>query len=508
MAGADKEMLVRTKSTLPIDIDIIEACRDARLLNIPLSLGQETLLRALYGLSLNQEQLDLYCRATGRSSYTPGFEQREGSVICGRRAGKSSRICSSVALYESCFRPRPQLAPGETASVIVLAPVQKQASITFKYISSRIHESPLLRTLIRRERADELELTNNAAISVWAANHRWVRGLSVAACIAEELCFWYEDDGSPMDVESVLRAVRPALATLGGKLLKVSSPWAKSGPLYQDWQRRDRVFAWKLASPEMNPSLPKEFLDSERERDPEAFAREFGAEFLEAASALLPAEAVEAAVVKGQVERMPSSEGHVFALDAAFKSDSFALAGCHVEGERAIVDLAKHWKPQRGKAVQFAPVLGEIVETMKRFQATQIYGDQVCSEPIKQTLAQYGIQFEQTTTLGRRASAIYSTLRAKLIAGQLELPDNPELISQLKRLELIVGSSGSQRVEASSGHDDLAVAVALAVFKAVSQPVVKPWVGFFRMRPDPRGSLGNPAPASVDDDGVVWHSIL
>jgi len=115
---------------------------------------------------------------------------------------------------------------------------------------------------------------------------------------------------------------------------------------------------------------------------------------------------------------------------------------------------------------------------MKRYNSTQIYGDQVAAEPIKQALAAHGITFTQRTTLGRRASAIYGTLRAKTISGQLELPDNPELISQLKRLEVVVGSGGSERCEASHGHDDLAVAVTLAVHEAISQPVAKPWVDF------------------------------
>jgi len=44
------------------------------------------------------------------------------------------------------------------------------------------------------------------------------------------------------------------------------------------------------------------------ERDPEAFRREFGAEFLEAASALLPSEAVDACVARG--ERVEASSGH------------------------------------------------------------------------------------------------------------------------------------------------------------------------------------------------------
>lgn len=475
-------------------MNIIQALDDARVIGDTYSTAQGCLLKAAYRLPLSALELPIFCEATGLSEYKPKL-YRDVSVICGRGSGKSSRICATIAVYESCIAKH-TLALGETGVILLVAPTEKQARVTFKLIEARILNSPTLRRLVSKLRSSpnesEIELTNGRTISVQAANSKHLRAASLICVILEEGCFFRDAESGAYNLGEILRAVRPgAIKMPGSKIIRVSSPWNKSGPMWDDFRFRSErpdTLCWKLPSWIMNPALPADELAAERERDESYFLREYGAEFLDSAQALLPTEQVEMCVARGQVERTPRPDAvPVFSIDAAFKSDAFAVAAAHLEGERAIVDFSKHWKPQKGKAVQFVPVLTEIVETMRRFGARRIFGDQVCAEPIKQFFAEHDIHFEQVTTLGRRASAIYSTLRAKTVAGQLELPDNPELISQLKRLEVVVGSGGSERVEASSGHDDLAIAAALAVHQCVITPSIKPWVDFIHVDSDERG---------------------
>ncbi|HSE68100.1 MAG TPA: hypothetical protein VLB12_14020 [Gemmatimonadales bacterium] len=52
----------------------------------------------------------------------------------------------------------------------------------------------------------------------------------------DELAFYVSSEGNPLDVK-MLRAVRPTLATTGGKLIILSSPYAATGALY-DLHRR------------------------------------------------------------------------------------------------------------------------------------------------------------------------------------------------------------------------------------------------------------------------------
>ena len=111
----------------------------------------------------------------------------------------------------------------------------------------------------------------------------------------------------------------------------------------------------------------------------------------------------------------------------------------------------------------------------------------MCYEVIRQYLAEAGINLEQVSTLGRKASGIYSTLRAKTLAKQVEFPDNAELLNQLKKLEIIVGSSGSERCATSTGKDDLAIATALSIFQSVSRPAIRPWIDVIWAAEDKRG---------------------
>ncbi len=501
------------KNTKLPDINIIEACRDPRLLGIPLSAGQEMVISSILGLPLSsKEQIDLYEGATGRHyDITSAREYREACLIAGRRFGKTLHVGVPIACFEAAFRTH-QLRPGERASVLILSPTKDQSDIMFRGIRGVFRNSPVLERMIVGERADRLILSNNSEILVWAAHYARVRGLATCLVIAEEAAFWRsEEDPTTNPAEEIFSAVRPSLLTFPhGKLLMISSPWSKSGPVwsaYKNRAERPETLVLKMTSTQGNPTLDPALLKAEQERDSERFDREVNAEFVDSASALLPPDAVDACTVEGRWEVPPKSDAAYKAgIDAGFRSDCFGFALTHAEGEKVVVDVVRSWKPRPGKAVQFVPVMTEIVEILRRYGCYEAFSDQVANEVIKQYLAEAGINLEQVTTLGRRASAIYSTLRAKVLAKQAEFPENAELLSQLKKLEIIVGSGGSERCEASSGKDDLAIATALSIFQCVSHPAIKPWIEVFRIMPDPPRHFGQRAETFVADD-CTWRRL-
>lgn len=498
--------------------DVITAIRDSRLIrDKKISSAQETALRALYGLPLNAKQRDIFQRATGRESYEPA-EYREASFICGRRSGKSSKLAANIAVFEAAFR-RHELAEGERGFVVALAPTRRQAAVVFNYILARLQGSPTLRRLIQGEpRADEVDLTNGITVAVWPANFRTIRGISIVCAVADEIAFWRDDLTGANPATEVLRAIRPALACFPkAKLVKISSPFAKSGVTWDDWNDRaahPEMLVWKLDTATMNPSISRRFLADEEKRDPESFAREYLAEFYESASAFLPAEAVQACIATGRFE-LPPQDGVFYsaALDAAFRGDAFAFALVHRAGEKIVQDVIRSWRGSRARPVNLADTLAEIVAALRAYGVTQIFGDQFCSEPIKQALAAQGIEFVQTTTLGSRASGIWASLRALITSGQMELLDDAETVAELKRLELIVTRAGNSRIEASTGHDDRAVALALAAHQAVAQPVRDaPHVTVMHFN-ESGGVLPEREPGYVAEDGTVvgygperwWH---
>jgi hypothetical protein len=76
--------------------------------------------------------------------------------------------------------------------------------------------TPILRQLIANRTSDALELTNRICVEVRASNFRRLRGPTYCAVLADEAAFWLSDESSNPDTE-ILNAVRPGLATTGGR---------------------------------------------------------------------------------------------------------------------------------------------------------------------------------------------------------------------------------------------------------------------------------------------------
>ena len=341
-------------------ISIIDAVRDPNIIGDVLSSAQEAALRAIYGLKLEGEQLALAEQMAARTLQL-GAEMSEAAFVCGRRSGKSDKLAANVAIYEAFFRDH-NLSAGETGIVLLLAQNMRQAKVVKGYIEGKIDRSPILRRHIVAKRAQELELDNRITIAIHPASFRSIRGLSVVCCICDEIAFWWtEDNYANPDVE-VVRAVRPAMATFPhGKLLMVSSPYTMSGVLWDVWRKRDEsqdTLVWHAPTRLMNPTVPEAFLKREQARDPENYRREYEAEFTEAISSFLPADAIDACVVKGREEVPPQESGcyYVGAVDAAFKGDWFTLAIAHNDRERdiVVVDTLAGWKGTRQEPLKLA----------------------------------------------------------------------------------------------------------------------------------------------------------
>jgi hypothetical protein len=469
-------------------VDIVEACAHPKLLNIPLSVGQRMVLKSSNGDAMTDEETGMYLKASGRFQYAPGVYHRDVDVIAGRRFGKTHHVVVPQACYYAAFVTYENLRPGERPTIVIMSVSMEQAAIAWRGIAATFRNSPTLRVLVKTQRRMKLELWNGVDIIVVRCALREVRGFPIPFFAGEEAAFWRsEEDPTQNPAEEILAAVRPALLQFPrARQLLVSSTWSKSGPIWTDYSKRlqrDEPLVLKMSSPEGNPTLRPELLAAERERDPERYEREINAEFVDSAQSLLPGEALDRCVVRGRWEVPPKTGMQYTAgLDVAFRSDDFGFALSHAEGERVILDLVRSWTPKPGKPVQFASTMEEIVAICKHYGCTRAFSDQVANEVVKQYLAAAGIKLEQVSTLGRRASGIYATLRAKTLAGQIEFLDVPELLSQLRRLEIIRSSGGGERCEASSGHDDIAIAAALSIHQSVSRPALQPWAEVIQLR--------------------------
>jgi hypothetical protein len=160
---------------------------------------------------MDENDLAIYRQCTGREQ-APTVAPNEVYTIVGRGGGKSF-ISALTAGYVACFGSYKRcLNAGERAVVLVLARDRDPAKIAFFYIAGLLRAIPPLYHMIEVERADEIELNNGVTVMVKTSEYRAIRGLTVAACIADEIASW--DSGGISPDREVLVALRPAMSTI------------------------------------------------------------------------------------------------------------------------------------------------------------------------------------------------------------------------------------------------------------------------------------------------------
>jgi hypothetical protein len=172
------------------------------------------------------------------------------------------------------------LTAGEKGVVLLIAPDTRQAKVLLDYAEGTLESSPVLRQLIASRTADTLTFTTGIELQVRAASFRRLRGVTAVAILADEACYWPTEESSNPDTE-ILNAARPALATTGGPLIIISSPYARRGEVYETWNRHfgpegdPRILVAQGAAADFNPNLPDGVVTRAIERDPEAVKAEY-----------------------------------------------------------------------------------------------------------------------------------------------------------------------------------------------------------------------------------------
>ena len=454
---------------------------------LPATWMERQFLDALYGLPTLTAEVGPYQHFTLRTE-PPEGHQDDVTVVCGRRGGKTGHIGIPIALYEALLGGHEAyLHRGERATIPLIAQDKEIAGETLATLLEMVTSLPALRAELKRETAGLVLFRSRVQIAVKACSFRASRGLHIPVAILDEIGVWQVEGVNPD--KAVVDSIRPAMATFPRRrLIKLSTPWAKAGILWDDFERgwgttNHRVLLWKAPTWYMNPSIPAEHFVKEYEADPEMARREYGSEFSEPVDAFLPWQAIKDAVDAGVPERKPDkARQYRAAVDVAFKTDSTVLCLCHRKGDTVVVDVWREWQPKRGKVVLSLEKLAKETALVCRvFGVRNVAGDQYAAEPVREAFRRKGLVFSEIAFTARRwrrqtpdnrrevgASKvdIFGAMKTLLIQGRLRLPDVPEGARQLRNLEVKRSFSGSEQIGAPPGqHDDYAAALALAVWQ-------------------------------------------
>jgi len=432
------------------------------------------LLLATMGERLTPSELEIFRTFTGGRTQAPPSRVEEAAFVIGRRGGKD-RAASVLACYLAALVDwSPVLVRGERGLVLCIAPDQRQAKITRDYIEGAFDHSPIMSTMIVGRTADSIELSNRISIEVRAASFRRLRGVTCVGVVASEAAFWQTDEGGLNPDSEILNAVRPSLATTGGPLIIISSPYARKGEVWDLYHRHygpqgdPLILVAQGTSRDFNPTLPESVVARALERDHAAASAEYLAQFRTDIESFIAREVVEAATVPNRRE-LPAVSGLsyvAFTDPSGGSSDSFTLAIAHRDRSgRGILDLVREVQPP------FSPE--QTVETfaalLKSYGIAQVTGDHYAGEWPREQFRKHGVAYEPAE---RNKSQIYGELLPLLNSGRIELLDHARLAAQLCNLERRTSRGGRDSIDhPPHAHDDIANAVAGALVACAGEGV-------------------------------------
>ncbi len=204
----------------------------------------------------------------------------------------------------------------------------------------------------------------------------------------------------------------------------------------------------------------------------ERYRREYLALFTDTINSWVGAQFLNQCIVAGRREllRVPDVIYYA-AIDPASRRNNFALAIVHRSADGTIVmDRLACWRGTGKAPVPYDRVVRENKEILDTYASLQL--------PAINTVAIRLASFLETSELGITFSRLASRHASNFLPDsnilwwerKIELLDDVDLLRELRSLQEERSSRGHVDIRPSSGTDNRAVALALAVNEAVTQP--------------------------------------
>ena len=500
-----------------------------------LSMPQQVALKAAYGCKLSAEkrdakgwsELDYWAMLQGHCeydslgnltrvlpnppAYQEGKEWPEVWACVGIRGGKTDSICATAVAYEAtCGGHEGRIRKGKRAAIFLIAQNLRYARWALPGILSVLESMPLIHppgakvgekgSKILRTTADTIDLWNGMTIICVPPSVKAVRGFDSPVAVLDEVGVWAQElDSANPDFEIYSQVNSRQAQFTHPKIFGVSSPWTKSGLLYERvtagtegsklscnscrtqpnsscltcaelrLRHRNRLILHTTTAGLGNPLVTQKWLQSASDKDPKVFERECLSQFVDAITGFLDANAIAEATDHGIKERSPLPNAfYIAAIDPAFRHDAFGFCICHVDEDRAVViDVLRRW-PEAGDGNNKAPlnpstVLDEIKTYLTQYRVVEVVSDQYNIDTLQQLALVRGFGIRQVTFTGSSKAEMYGNLQQLLRQKKFHIIDHEETLRELRSIEKRNMPGGQVKIGAPKGaHDDMATVVALA----------------------------------------------
>jgi len=366
----------------------------------------------------------------------------------------------------------------------------------------------------RRKKKGLTALDGTIILKCGSSSAQGLVGKTCWCIIIDELAALAGDNPDSGQDKQLYAELKPSLTTFGenGKIICLSNPKGPFGQLFFLYNTRlddPTTLILKLPTWLINANVSKEWLESERKKDPIEFNMQYGAEFgTNSADPFFTPEDVEAAFTNSsRTSRAEAREGthdYYCHVDPANRSDYYAISVCHAEKtgdadafgkeiKKYIVDHIQFWSPSQMKQpVPVAEVEEYLINLHMRFKFKQISFDQWHSQETIEKLQAAGLPAVLKVFNKEYKDKIYIHLLEclrnkriefyKLSSGRtrnkrgemVEIFEIPEAKDQFTFLQK-KWKNGRQVIEALTGYkDDICDSVAACVFEcSTEQSVVK-----------------------------------
>jgi hypothetical protein len=205
--------------------------------------------------------------------------------LASRQSGKSL-TAGALAVLEAVLRPG--------SLVLLLSPTLRQSGELFRDKFKRLWVALGRPVAAVQESALSLELANGSRVISLPGDEATIRGYSGVRLLVI--------DEAARVPDGLYFAIRPMLAVSRGRLVALSSAWAKLGWFYDAWVGGDGWERVKVTAAQC-PRIGKDFLEEERRAlGPRWFEMEYNCTFGDAIDAVFRAEDVDAALSDGAVK--------------------------------------------------------------------------------------------------------------------------------------------------------------------------------------------------------------
>lgn len=382
-----------------------------------------------------------------------------------------------------------KLRRGEVARLSVVSLDKDKADVVYNdHLLGTVRASPILQTIMMGEpKSDSCLLRHPSGqpieIKVVAGKRaggslvsRWSAGV-----IFDEAPRMVGADEGVVNLEHELAAVESRLLP-GAQVVLPGSPWAPFGPVYdafrEHWGKPSSdIVVVRCKGPDMNPVwwTPERCAELKR-INPDSYQTDVEAAFLTEDEALLSSVSIERCTASWESESYDPVHTYAAGMDPATRGNSWTLVIARRDGRKRIVACVMQWTGSKAEPLSVDDTMRHISEACARYGVTSVETDQYYVDPIIEAGRRHNLRVDQCHTSEQDKAKRWLEIRAKLVEGEMQLPNNQTFLSDLRRVRRKATQTGVSihlPVTNDGRHCDYAPAFLLAVCRYLPEPAVR-----------------------------------